>query len=112
MSEIQPYTSGSTLVPSSSAPWSQHGRAINRLASSTELATLTAAARAQVEQARLDAIDQVAARGMQGVAMVTQFEQQLTQAVPLAASRLQALGDMHALQVAMEISSFTRGLGR
>lgn len=110
MSEIQPYSSGSALVPTSPSPWSQHGRAINRLASSTELAQLNAAARAQIEQARLDAIDQVAARGMQGVAMVTQFEQQLTQTVPLAASRLQALGDMHALQVAMEISSFTRGL--
>lgn len=42
--------------------------------------------------------------------MVTQFEQQLSQAVPLAASRLQAIGDMYTLQVAMEISSFTRGL--
>ncbi|WOQ17594.1 hypothetical protein [Raineyella sp. W15-4] len=112
MSEIQPYTGGAALAPTSSAPWTSHGRAISRLSASTELATLKATAQAQVEQARLDAIDQVAARGMQGVAMVTQFEQQLAQAVPLAASRLQAIGDMHALQVAMEISSFTRGLGR
>jgi hypothetical protein len=28
---------------------------------------------------------------------VTQMEQQLAQAVPLAASRLQAIGDLHAL---------------
>lgn len=111
MSEIQPYTAGAGLVPSGSS-FTAHGRAVNRLAASTELASLQTQARAQVEQARLDAIDQVAARGMQGVAMVTQFEQQLAQAVPLAASRLQALGDMHALQVAMELTSFSRGLGR
>lgn len=109
MSDIQPYSPSSGLVPTASS-FTAHGRAVNRLASHTELATMQSQARAQVEQARLDAIDQVAARGMQGVAMVTQFEQQLAQAVPLAASRLQALGDMHALQVAMELSSFTRGL--
>lgn len=65
MSEIQPYSPSAGLVPSGSS-FTAHGRAVNRLASHTELATMQSQARAQVEQARLDAIDQVAARGMQG----------------------------------------------
>ena len=33
--------------------------------------------------------------GNEGVAMITQLEQQLATALPLAESRLQAIGDMH-----------------
>lgn len=85
-------------------------REISRIVDRTEIAVITTAAAATVEHARLDAIDEVAARGLQGVALVTQLEQQLAQAVPLAASRLQAIGDMHALATAQEITSFGRRL--
>lgn len=47
---------------------------------------------------------------MNGVALVSQLEQQLSQVVPLAAGRLQALGDMHALATAQELANFSRRL--
>lgn len=106
MGELERYTNGAT-APSG---WSKAGRDLARIVTGTELAVVRVAAQATVENARLDAIDGVAARGLQGVAMVTQLEQQLAQAVPLAASRLQAIGDMHALATAQEITSFTRRL--
>jgi hypothetical protein len=106
MSAIQPYHSTS----SSASPLSRAGREIARIVSGTELAVVRVAAQATVEDARLDAIDGVAGRGLQGVAMVTQLEQQLAQSVPLAAGRLQAIGDMHALAVAQEVTSFSRRL--
>ena len=42
--------------------------------------------------------------------MVTQLEQQLATAVPLAASRLQAIGDMHALASADVVAVAPRRL--
>jgi hypothetical protein len=47
---------------------------------------------------------------MEGVALVSQLEQQLSQIVPMATGRLQALGDMHALTCAQELASFSRRL--
>ncbi len=106
----------SHLVPTTTSldPFSRltrHGKEVARLAATTELTTMEVNAAAVIEHVRLGAIDAVASRAMQGVAMVTQLEQQLTQTVPLAASRLQALGDMHALAVANEVASLSRRLG-
>ncbi len=88
----------------------RQSREVARLTAATELATLEVGAAAVIEQVRLDAIDAVASRAMQGVSLVTQLEGQLAQAVPLAASRLQAIGDMHALTVAGEVASLSRRL--
>jgi hypothetical protein len=104
MGQLERYTNAGT-APSG---WSKAGRDLARIVTSTEVAVSRVASQASLENARLDAIDGVAARGLQGVAMVTQLEQQLAQAVPLAASRLQAIGDMHALTTAQEMASFTR----
>jgi hypothetical protein len=104
----------SNILPRSSqtgiSPLSRQGRELTRLVASTELAIAETAAEAAKGMARLDAVDAVAQRGMQGVALVSQMEQQLAQMVPIATSRLQAIGDMHALSTAQEISSFTRRL--
>ena len=43
---------------------------------------------AEIETAKHDALQQIAGRAMQGVALVSQLEQQLAQVVPIAASRL------------------------
>lgn len=106
MSQITPYNSGSTA--STAVPFSRQSREISRITQGAELAVIRTAAQAHVETAKLDAIDHIAGRGMQGVAMVSQLEQQLSGLVPMATTRLQAIGDMHALATAQELASFTR----
>lgn len=105
---------GNQLTPASAldplSRLTRHGKEMTKLAQNTELAAMEVNASAVIEHARLDAIDAIASRALQGVALVTQLEQQLSQTVPLAASRLQALGDMHALAVANEVASLTRRL--
>lgn len=96
--------------PPTSSPLSRTSRDIARVVSGAELSTIRLAATAHVEQARLDAVDHVASRALQGVAMVSQLEQQLSTMVPFATSRLQAIGDMHAFAVANEVASFSRRL--
>lgn len=107
MSHLELFTGSSA---SSSSPLSRAGREVSRIVSGAELATVRAAAAAHVEQSRLDAIDHVAGRAMQGVALVSQLEQQLATSVPFATSRLQAIGDMHAFVVASEVAGFGRRL--
>lgn len=85
-------------------------RQIERVVRSTDVSVIRAAAAATLSHARLDALDTIAKRGMQGVTLVSQTEQQLGQLVPLAVSRLQALADVHALATAEEVASFTRRL--
>lgn len=105
MSQIQPYSSGS-----SPALFSRQSRDVARIVNRSELAVIKTAAAAHEADARLDAIDHIAGRAMQGVAMVSQLEQQLAQTVPIAASRLQAVGDIHALASVNELNGFSRRL--
>ncbi|UJH70448.1 hypothetical protein [Ornithinimicrobium sp. INDO-MA30-4] len=105
MSQIQPYTSNS-----SPALFSRQSREVSRIVNRSELAVIKTAAAAHEADARLDAIDHIAGRAMQGVAMVSQLEQQLAQTVPIAASRLQAVGDIHALASVNELNGFSRRL--
>lgn len=105
MSQLQPYTSGS-----SPALFSRQSREVSRIVNRSELAVMKTAAAAHEADARLDAIDHIAGRAMQGVAMVSQLEQQLAQTVPIAASRLQAVGDIHALASVNELNGFSRRL--
>lgn len=102
MSALQPYSPPGAL--------SRTGRDLARLAQSTDLAVARTQAVAEVEVSKLDAIQQVSARAMQGVALVSQLEQQLSQVVPIAASRLQAVGDMHALATAEVVAQVPRRL--
>ncbi len=109
MSDIQPYGSPTSQMATSSSS-SRQGRAISKVVRGAELAVVKTAAAAHIETARLDAIDTVTSRALQGVALVSQMEQQLAQSVPIAASRLQAIGDMHALATASQVASFARRL--
>jgi len=54
----------------------------------------------------------VAQRAMQNVAFVTQVEQQLGQTVPLAVSRLQAVGDLATLAMSQVVSDMAARLRR
>jgi hypothetical protein len=105
MTELQRYTGGSAVVPSS---WSRTGRELGRLANQVEIGSAHTNAVAELEEIKLSALRHVAGHAMQDVAMVSQLEGQLSTAVPLATSRLQALGDMHALACADILASMPR----
>lgn len=107
MSNIQPY-SGTGIAPVAKAPPRQLTRALSRLSQSTDLAIATVNAQADIEAAQLDGLQMLAGRAMQGVAMVSQLEQQLSDMVPLAHSRLQAIGDMHAMASADVLAKAAR----
>jgi hypothetical protein len=110
MSNIQPY-SGTGIAPAAKAPPRQLTRALSRLSQSTDLAIATVNAQADIEAAQLDGLQMLAGRAMQGVAMVSQLEQQLSDMVPLAHSRLQAIGDMHAMASADVLAKAARRHG-
>lgn len=107
MSELERYSGNSSLVPSA---WSRTGRELGRLAGQVEIGSARTSALAELEEVKLSALRHVAGRAMQDVAMVSQLEGQLSTAVPLATSRLQALGDMHALACADIVASLPRRL--
>jgi hypothetical protein len=89
---------------------SRQGRELARIGQATEIAVARTIAIAEVETAKLDALDQIAARALQGVGLVSQLEQQFSQIVPIAATRLQAVGDMHALASAGVVAQAPRRL--
>ena len=61
-----------------------------------------------VENAKIDAIDHVTQRALQGAAIVAQIEGQLTEAVPAAAFRLAQIGQAHTLAMVSEVHSLPR----
>lgn len=112
MSTLQPYnpSSNGAVAPATPSPWTSHGRALSRVVSRAELQVANLAAEAHVETAKLDAIDHVTQRAMQGTAMLAQMEGQLAEAVPAAAFRLAQIGQAHAIKMVGEIHSFGRDL--
>jgi hypothetical protein len=59
-----------------------------------------------------DGITALTARALQHVAMVSQAEQNLAQAVPHASGRLAAIADAHALAMTSVVMDAARALGR
>ena len=57
---------------------SRQGRELSRIGQATEIAVASSMAAADVEASKLDGLQQIAARAMQGVALVSQLEQQLS----------------------------------
>lgn len=110
MSSIQPYTPSAGSGSSPLSPWSSHGRAMSRIVSRAELQVASLAVEAHVESAKLDAIDHVTQRALQGTAMVAQLESQLAEAVPSAAFRLAQIAQAHTLAMVGEVHGFGRGL--
>jgi hypothetical protein len=102
MSEIERYRQRGSL--------NRPNRELARISGATDIEMAIVQAKAELEIAKLDGLQAVAGRAMQGVALVSQLEQQLAQTVPLAASRLQAIGDMHSLATAEILASTARRL--
>ena len=65
---------------------------------------------AELQALRVQGVGYVAKTAMQEVAMVSQLEQQLAQLVPMATSRLQAIGDITAMAMAEVVSETGRRL--
>lgn len=100
----------SPLTQVGNKPSRSTSRAMTQLAERTDLAIAQVAARTHLELAVLDGVDLIAARGMQGVATVSQLEQSLAQAVPIASGRLQLIGDVHAQATAQIVANAVRNL--
>jgi hypothetical protein len=88
------------------------GYGLARLSGQTQVGLARIEAQADLQALRADAVAHVGQRAMQGVAMLSQLEQQLTQLVPVATSRLQAIGDMAALGMASIVGDTVRRLDR
>ncbi|MDX6285910.1 MAG: hypothetical protein QOG53_1395 [Frankiales bacterium] len=90
----------------------RRSRELAQLSDQTELCIAAVEARAEIEATKVDAVTYVGRRALYDVALLTQLEQQLAQMVPLAASRLQAVGDMTALALADLVASTVNKVNR
>jgi len=108
MSNIEQYRAASV----SGGFTRQVGRCIARIEGSASLDIARVEARADIQAVQVDAMSAVTQRGLQGVAFISQVEQQLAQTVPLAASRLQAVADVGALGVTQVIMDTANKLRR
>ena len=87
------------------------GNALAQIEGCAHIGVARVEARAEIQAAQIDAVSAVTQRGLQGAAFISQVEQQLALAVPLAASRLQAIGDIGTLgltQVVMDTANKLR----
>jgi hypothetical protein len=107
MSYLEPLQSGGLSI------FRPADRAVARVNGSARIGVAQAGGCQTVQEAQVDALSAVTQRALQGVAFISQVEQQLAQAVPLAATRLQGLADIGALglgQVVMDTAQKLRRL--
>jgi hypothetical protein len=105
MPELQPYHP--SLIEQR-----RSGRALSRLAADTGIAIASTEARTEIEAAIVDGIAYIGTRAMQQVALVSQIEQSLAQAVPHASGRLATIADLAAVGMAEAAASAGRRIGR
>lgn len=107
MSNLVPLASGSALA----RPRSRRARqALTTIDNQLSLDIAGIETTAELQVTRVQAVGYVGKRALQEVAMVSQLEQQLATLVPMAAGRLQAIGDMVALEAADVIADTVRRL--
>ena len=87
-------------------------RALSRVSSDTTISTAVIQAKAEVEAAKVDGVSAVAAEAMQDVALLSQVEQSLAQAVPHASGRLATIADLAAISIAGVVADAARRIGR
>jgi hypothetical protein len=80
--------------------------------SGTELAVGRVQQCEDIQNSQVEAMASVTQRGLQGVAFISQIEQQLAQTVPLAAARLQAIGDIGTLGISQVVMDTANKLRR
>lgn len=103
MANIQPYEG---------LPAARTVRAVSRLSHETDLAVAISQAKAEVEAAKVAGLAAVAGKAMQDVALLSQMEQSLAQAVPHASGRLATVADLAALSIADVVATAARRIGR
>jgi hypothetical protein len=110
MSNLTPYNPAlSGLTPRDQRSL---GRGLSQLQSQTVMGLSRVDQVTELQAAKAEATAQVAGRAMQSVAVLSQLESQLIQAVPLAASRLEAIGNVAALAAADVVADTTWKLKR
>lgn len=106
MAEVMPFTFDRPTIRR------RESRQLNRSLGTLDARTRLEAARieqaAELQAVRADAVAYVGKRALHDVALVSQLEQQLASLVPVAAGRLQAIGDMTSLAVAEVVSDTLR----
>lgn len=103
MSELMPsQPSAMRTYPLSNRQVARATRA-ERLRQGRELARIEV--EAELQAFRVQAVGYVGKQAMHEVAMVSQLEQQLAELVPLATTRLQAIGDAVALAQAQVVTA-------
>lgn len=108
MPDLIPYDS---VRPATSRTKSkQLARSMGGVSAQTRMDMTRIEAAAEVQATRVDAVTYVGKRALQDVAMMTQLEQQLAGLIPLAAGRLQAIGDMTGLAIAEVVTDTLRRL--
>jgi hypothetical protein len=90
----------------------QLGRSLARIEDDTAVQIARVEARADIDASKIDAVTVVAQRAMQGVAFVSQIEQQLGATVPIAVTRLQAIGDLATLAMGQVVTDSVSKLRR
>lgn len=106
MSSIEPYRG------SGRALGRQLNRELAKLEGGTNLAVARIEAAAEVQSARVDAVAFVGRRAMQDVALLSQVESQLAQAVPHASGRLASIADLTAIAMTEVVVDTARRVGR
>jgi hypothetical protein len=88
------------------------GRLLSRLDTQTDIEVAKIDQAAELQATRSSAVGYVAKRAMHEVAMLSQMEAQLSMLVPMAVSRLQAIGDIAAMEQAEVVSQTVRRVSR
>lgn len=88
------------------------GRTLLQISGATEVVLAQIEQEADIQIGKVEANAHVGKRAMTSLAIVSQHESQLCQLVPAATTRLQALGDMVALQIVEVVSDTGRRVNR
>jgi hypothetical protein len=108
MSELIPLTSDLVARRSARAT----GRAQARIDTQTEFGLARIEQAAELQVGRVQAVGYVGKRAMQEVALVSQLEVQLATLVPASTIRLQAIGDLVALEAAEVVADTVRRVAK
>lgn len=87
-------------------------RALAILDARTDVGMAQIESQAELQVARVMAVNFVGKRAMHEIAMISQLEQQLGELVPSSVPRLRAIGDMVALQAAEVVADTVRRVQR
>jgi hypothetical protein len=107
----------SNIVPATNSNTPRRGfrlteRTLTRIDGQTDVGLAQIESQAELQAARVRAVAYVGKRAMHEVTMISQLEQQLEALVPMATSRLVAIGDIVALSAADVVADTVRRVHR